>query len=80
MFSCIMFRAVQKNAYRLDCDFGAMFQGAPDVNNLRINVPVYVNGFDEVQKFFADWEREIEDELDNFQNYPVASLMLIYNF
>ena len=61
-------------------DLGVLFQGAPDVTNLRLNAPVDVNHFAEVQEFLADQKKEIEDDLDSFQFYPVASLMLIYHF
>lgn len=62
------------------CDLGVMFQGAPDVTNLRINAPVNVNNIDDVKLFLAEQEEEIEDDLERFQYYPVASLSLIYNF
>ncbi|MCP3890365.1 MAG: hypothetical protein GY702_16070 [Desulfobulbaceae bacterium] len=62
------------------CDLGVMFQGAPEVNDLRINAPVDVNGLPEVQEFLKEQEQEIEDELERFQYYPVASIMFLYNF
>jgi len=61
-------------------DLGVLFQGAPDVTNLRVNGPVEVNSIREVRAFLAEQEEEIEDELSVFQFYPVVSLMLIYNF
>jgi len=61
-------------------DLGVLFQGAPDVTNLRIQAPVDVNDIAEVQQFLAEQEQEIEDELSWFQWYPVASLLLTYHF
>ncbi|MDX9896297.1 hypothetical protein [Desulfofustis limnaeus] len=61
-------------------ELGVMFQGAPDVKNLRVNAPIDVNGNDEVQRFLAEQEQEIEDELEWFEFYPVASAMLTYHF
>jgi len=61
-------------------DLGVLFQGAPDVTNLQVNAPVDVNNVAEVQAFLTEQEEEIEDDLSAFQFYPVASLMLTYNF
>lgn len=61
-------------------DLGVLFQGAPDVTNLRINAPVDVNSIADVRSYLAEQEEEIEDDLSGFQFYPVASLMLTYNF
>jgi hypothetical protein len=61
-------------------ELGVLFQGTPDVKNLRVNAPIDVNNIAEVQQFLARQEREIEEELDWFEFYPVASVMLIYNF
>lgn len=64
----------------LGLELGVLFQGAPDVTNLRVNAPIDVNDIDEVQQFLAQQEQEIEDELSWFQWYPVAALMLSYHF
>jgi hypothetical protein len=61
-------------------ELGVLYQGAPDVKNLRVNAPIDVNGIDDVQRFLAEQEQEIEDELDWFEFYPVASAMLTYHF
>lgn len=61
-------------------ELGVLFQGAPDVKNLRINAPIDVNQIDEVQTFLAEQEQEIEDELSKFEFYPVAAAMLTYQF
>jgi len=69
-----------QTGWGLACELGVMFQGAPDVTNLRINAPVDVTSVMEVQEFLAKQEKEIEDELSSFEYYPVASLMVTYNF
>ncbi len=61
-------------------ELGVLYQGAPDVTNLRINAPVDVNDVAEVQQFLKEQEQEIEDELSWFEWYPVASLLLTYHF
>ncbi len=61
-------------------DLGVLFQGAPDVTGLRLNAPVDVTSITDVKGFLAEQENEIEDDLSWFQYYPVASLMLTYNF
>ena len=61
-------------------EFGVLFQGSPDVTNLRINAPLDVNNVSEVQDFLAEQEKEIEDELSRFEFYPVASALVTYHF
>ena len=69
-----------ERGWGLACELGILFQGSPDVNNLRVNAPVDINGNANVQEFLAQQEAEIEDDLSYFQYYPVASLLLTYNF
>lgn len=71
---------IGESGWGLALDLGILFQGEPDVENLRINAPVDVNDFPEVRQFLNDQEREIEDDLSEFQYYPVVSLMLFYTF
>ncbi len=61
-------------------NLGVMFQGAPDMSNLRVDVPSDINSIEEVQEYLADQEQKIEDELDWFEYYPVATFQLTYNF
>lgn len=61
-------------------DMGVLFQGAPDVTDLRLNAPIDVSSIADLQSFLAEQEEEIEDELSWFQYYPIVSLMLTYNF
>ncbi len=68
------------SGWGVSVDLGILFQGTPDVTNLRLNAPVDVNQSAAVQDFLAEQEKEIKDDLDIFQFYPVASLMLIYHF
>ena len=69
-----------ETGWGIGVDLGVLYQGAPDVTNLRINAPVDVNDVAEVQQFLKEQEQEIEDELSVFQWYPVASLLLTYHF
>ncbi len=68
------------SGWGLGLELGVLYQGAPDVTNLRVNAPIDVNDIDEVQQFLAEQESEIEDELSWFEFYPVASLILSYHF
>jgi hypothetical protein len=61
-------------------NLGVMFQGAPDMTNLRVDVPSVINSIEEVQEYLADQEQKIEDELSWFEYYPVATFQLTYNF
>ena len=61
-------------------DLGVMFQGSPEVTDLRLEDPIGGGGLPEVQDFLAEQKRAIEDDLENFQYYPVATLSLRYGF
>ena len=69
-----------QSGWGIGLELGVLYQGAPDVTNLRINAPVDVNDINEVQQLLAEEEQDIEDELSWFQWYPVASLLLTYHF
>jgi hypothetical protein len=61
-------------------NLGVMFQGAPDMSNLRVDEPSDINSIEEVQEYLAEQEQKIEDELSWFEYYPVATIQLTYNF
>ncbi|MCG6930397.1 MAG: hypothetical protein LJE64_07545 [Desulfofustis sp.] len=61
-------------------ELGVLYQGAPDITNLRINAPVDISTTESVRQFLAEQAREIEDELSWFEFYPVASVMFTYHF
>ena len=61
-------------------NLGVLFQGAPEVTDLRVEAPIGIGVFPEVQEFLADQKQAIEDDLDNFRYYPVATLSLRYGF
>ena len=69
-----------ESGWGIACELGILFQGEPKVNNLRVNAPIDINSNEAVQQFLAEQEAEIEDELEYFRYYPVASLLLTYNF
>lgn len=64
----------------LACEFGVLFQGSAQVSDLYVQSPVDFNQIESVQDFLDEQKKEIEDELDDYQYYPVASIMLMYNF
>lgn len=68
------------SGWDIACNFGVMFQGAPDVGNLRVEAPVDINSISAVQDYLAEEEKEIEDDLSWFEYYPVASVQLVYHF
>jgi hypothetical protein len=61
-------------------ELGVLYQGAPDITNLRINAPVDISTTESVRQFLAEQASEIEDELSWFEFYPVASVMFTYHF
>lgn len=69
-----------ESGWGLACEFGVLFQGAAQVSDLYVQAPVDVNDIKPVQDFLDEQKKEIEDELDDYQYYPVASIMLMYNF
>jgi hypothetical protein len=69
-----------ETGWGIGLELGVLYQGAPDVTNLRLNAPVDINDIGDVQLFLKQQEQEIEDELSWFEWYPVAALMLTYHF
>ncbi len=69
-----------EKGWGLAFDIGVMFQGSPNVSDLHVEAPFDINGNPEVTRFLDEQKKAIEDDLDPFQYYPVASLTLSYNF
>ena len=68
------------SGWGVNVDLGVMFQGAPNVSELYIDDP-WGFGNNSVARDFLNQERQaIEDELDKYQYYPVASVALTYKF
>jgi hypothetical protein len=64
----------------VNIDLGVMFQGSPNVSDLYIDDPWGI-GNNGLVKDFLDQERKaIEDELDRYRYYPVASIAVTYKF
>ncbi len=61
-------------------DLGIMFQGEPKVSDLHAESPFGLENQPEVVRFLDEQKRAIEDDLDEFQYYPVATINLTYNF
>ncbi len=61
-------------------DLGILFQGAPQVSDLHVEAPGDLGSHPTVVRFLEDQKKGIEDDLEQFQYYPVASLAISYNF
>jgi hypothetical protein len=64
----------------VDVDLGVMFQGSPSVNELYLDDPWGLGDTDLAKRLLEDERKAIEDELDKFQYYPVASIAVTYKF
>ncbi len=70
-----------RKGWGVSFDVGVMFQGAPKVSELTVvNAPVDVSGLTELQQYLEEERKKIEDDLEKFQYYPVASLLVTYYF
>lgn len=69
-----------EKGWGIDLDLGVMFQGSPEVSDLYTESPYDLDSYPEVRGFLAEQRQAIEDDLDGFQYYPVASITLKYNF
>lgn len=70
-----------ESGWGVSCDFGLLFQGAATVTNLDVVTDVNYGAYQsEVDDFLAEQEKEIQDELDKYEIYPVAAIMLHYSF
>jgi len=61
-------------------DFGVMFQGSPDVSELYVEDPWGLGNSSLVTDFLDKEQKAIQDEVDKFQYYPVASISVSYKF
>lgn len=57
---------------------GAMFQGSPKINNLRASGPIASDP--NFKNALAREEQEIEDDIDQYNIYPILQLSLRYAF
>lgn len=70
-----------EQGWGVSVDLGIMFQGSPKVSDLTIvNAPIDVSGYSEVQEYLNEEKQKIESDIEEFQYYPVASVMVNYNF
>jgi len=69
------------SGWGVSCDFGILFQGAATVSELNVVTDVNYSYFqNEVDDYLDKQKQEIQDELDKYEYYPVASIMLNYTF
>lgn len=70
-----------ESGWGVSCDFGLLFQGSATVSNLDVVTDVDYGAYQsEVDAFLDEQEKEIQDELDKYEIYPVAAIMLHYSF
>lgn len=70
-----------ESGWGVSCDFGVLFQGAATVSDLSVVTDVDYGSFQgEVNDYLEEQKKEIQDELDKYEYYPVASIMLNYTF
>ena len=70
-----------ESGWGVSCDLGILFQGAATVSDLSVVSGVDYGGFQvEVNDYLEEQKKGIQDELDKYEYYPVASIMLNYTF
>ena len=68
------------HGWGVSLDLGVMFQGSPDISELYVDDPLGLGSDPRVTEFLGDERQAIQDELDKFQYYPVASIAVSYKF
>lgn len=68
------------SGWGVNLDLGVMFQGSPKVSELYIDGPLEIGSHPIVTEFLDEERKAIEDDLENFEYYPVASISLNYKF
>ena len=70
-----------ESGWGVSCDLGVLFQGSATVSDLNVVTDVNYGEYQrEVNEFLDEQKKEIQDELDKYEIYPVASIMLNYTF
>ena len=64
----------------VDLDIGIMFQGSPTVSDLTLNDPWGLGNTELGKRLLEEERKAIEDELDKYEYYPVASIAVTYKF
>ncbi|WP_319548790.1 hypothetical protein [Desulfogranum marinum] len=73
----------QERGWGVSFEMGVLFQGAPTVSSLTLAAAPPLDAYTDNPIILQALEHEkkaIEEDLDNFQYYPVASLMFHYTF
>ncbi len=73
----------QEKGWGVSFEMGVLFQGAPTVSSLTATAAAPLDAYADnpiVLQVLEQEKKAIEDDLENFQYYPVASLMLHYTF
>jgi hypothetical protein len=64
-------------------ELGVLFQGSPEITDYYVTADSPLDSFanhPEVLKVLEDEKQALEEDLEDFQYYPVASIMVHYNF
>lgn len=64
----------------VDFDLGVMFQGSPTVSELTLNDPWGLGNTELGKRLLEEERKAVEDELDKYEYYPVASIAVTYKF
>ena len=75
--------AARKNGLGVAFEVGVLFQGSPQVTSLSVAAPDPLHALADHPEVIAALEKQkqaIEDDLEGFQYYPVASLIVSYSF
>lgn len=69
------------SGWGVSADLGVLFQGAATVSDLNVVTGLNYSAYqDRVDAYLEKQKEEIQDELDKYEYYPVASIMLNYSF
>jgi hypothetical protein len=68
------------SSWGVNIDLGIMFQGVPQVTELRVVDPWGVGDLPVTESFVQQERQDIEKEIDEYEYYPIASLSLSYKF
>jgi hypothetical protein len=64
--------------FNFGIELGAMFQGAPRINDLKATGSLATNA--DFQASLRQEEREVEDDLDQYKIYPIVQIAVGYRF
>lgn len=75
--------APNEEGWGISCELGVLFMGSPSVSDLSLSGSSTVEQLNNnavVQQTLDDERKALEDDLEDFQYYPVGSVMVHYTF